>query len=72
MNLPFRVAYGDLPVEKFPFEVDFVAVKTGEVVHRIEVSGPAALQVPALGEHGPIRVRVAFADGETIVSEPEL
>lgn len=70
-ELPFPVAFGDLPIEKFPFEIDFVAMTTGEVVHRIEVPSAGVVTVPGLAdEHGPIRVRIVFADGEVIVVEP--
>lgn len=70
-ELPFPVAFGDLPIEKFPFEIDFVSTATGEVVHRIEVPGAGAVRIPPLAQdHGPIRVRINFADGEVIVLEP--
>lgn len=70
-ELPFSVAFGDLPIEKYPFEIDFVSSATGEVVHRIEVPSTGAVRVPGLaGEYGPIRVRISFADGEVIVIEP--
>lgn len=60
------VAFHDLPIEKFPFTMDFLNA-AGEIVHSITVSGAGAVHIPGLAEeHGPVSVRVTFADGEVI------
>lgn len=61
-------AFQDLPATAFPFLIEFMRSDNGEVVHSIHVTGPGALEIPALRkEHGvPISVRVIYADGEIV------
>lgn len=60
-------AFADLPAEAYPFTLEFFKKDTKEVVHTIEVTGPGTVDVPGLSTvHGPIGVRVTFADGEVI------
>lgn len=61
------IAYASLPADHYPFRVEFIAARTGAVVHEIRVSGPGAIQVPGLrDQHGPIAVRVTYADGAVV------
>lgn len=61
------VAFHDLDEGSFPFIIEFVAERTGRVVHRIDVVGPGAIAVPGLAaEHGPVRVRTTFPGDEII------
>ena len=60
-------AYRDLPAAAFPFTVEFISQRTGKVVHAFTAAGPGVITVPALrDEHGPVDVRVTYADGFTI------
>lgn len=44
--------------------VEFIAERTGNVVHTIEVPGPGIMSVPPLAqEHGPVWVRITYGDG---------
>lgn len=63
-------SFFDLPPELFPFTVHFIT-QTGDTVHAITVTGPGACPVPALAEqHGPISVRIEYADGTADVAGP--
>jgi hypothetical protein len=56
-------AFHDIPAEKFP--VTFIAFNAAGVeVWREVITEPGALLVPALAKtHGPVTIRVEFADG---------
>jgi hypothetical protein len=63
-------AFRDLPEESYPFTVEFFTAD-GTVVHTIEVSGPGAIEVPALGTiYGPVGARAIYADGTVHVTQP--
>lgn len=53
-------AFHNLGPEAFPFTIEFLRADNGAVVHRIEVTGPGAVDVPPLArEHGvEIGVRI--------------
>lgn len=56
----------DLPPEMFPFTVRMF--RGDEQVYEVDVSGPGALQIPALG--GITRVLATFANGEAVDHYP--
>lgn len=58
-------AFRDLPAEAFPFRVEFYREDSGEVVHRIDVTGPGAVEVPPLGRELGVRI------GARVVPLPE-
>lgn len=67
-----QFAFHDLPAASFPFTVEFISERTGAVVHTITADGPGGMTVPALGrEHGPVWVRMSFADGKIVEHHPE-
>jgi len=65
LRVPF--AARDLPASAFPFTIEFIAQRTGNVVHSITVSGPGAAAIPALkADHGLVDVRITYADGVVV------
>jgi hypothetical protein len=60
-------AFIDLPSKAFPLVVEFFkCTDLGGLkpIHRINISGPGAMDVPALTTNGvPVWVRVTSADG---------
>lgn len=65
-----KTMFRDLPEESFPFTVEFFTAD-GTVVHTIRVSGPGAMEVPALGKiYGPVGARTTYADGVVHVTLP--
>lgn len=57
-------AVRDLPADAYPFVIEFLN-QDRKVVHRIDVPGPGGVAIPGLAaEHGPISVRLTFANGE--------
>jgi hypothetical protein len=69
---PYR--FYDVPKEAYPIDIEFVAQRTGEVVHVIHVDGPGVLHVPNLAkEHGPIDVWMTYRGlNETYHCSPQL
>jgi hypothetical protein len=64
VNAEPPMAFQSLPADAFPFAVEFISHGTGEVVYIIEVPEPGVIRVPPLhDEHGPIWVRVSYANG---------
>jgi hypothetical protein len=61
------VAFRDLPLECYPFTIEFFNV-FGVVVHTIgPVEGPAAIRIPPLGQtHGTVTCRITYATGEVV------
>lgn len=56
-------AFVDLPLSAYPMVYEFFR-RDGQVVHRIEVSGPGVAHIPGLAHlHGPIGVRITYGDG---------
>lgn len=56
---------------KFPFVVE-ARVADGTVVWRLEVPGPGGIYVPPLrSRHGPVWIRVTYADGRVDETAPE-
>lgn len=73
MTTPDRaVAFHDLPIESFPFRVEFINTVTDEVVHTIDVDGPGTLRVPGRDALGgvPVAVRMTFPDGRVEFAGP--
>jgi hypothetical protein len=66
-------AFHDLPASYFPVTIEMLRSDTKEVVHRIVVSGPGAVEIPALREREgvPIGVKMTTADGHVTESWPE-
>lgn len=55
----------DLGPDDYPFWLNFISERTGQVVWEQYVDAPGAVQVPALGSlYGPVKARLTFADGE--------
>lgn len=64
-------AFHDLPIDSFPFLVEFYS-EDGVLVHHIEVSGPGGMEIPGLAaEHGPIWVQTTYPDGRRVVMRPD-
>lgn len=62
--------FRELPASAFPVVFVFVD-RAQRVVWEATVNGPGVLRVPPLEqEHGPVRVRVTFADGQSAVWPP--
>ncbi len=59
------VAWHDLPAAQFPFTVLFLRGDTEEVVHRIEVTGPGAVEVPPLGAQLGVAITVQIVKERT-------
>lgn len=56
--------FHDLPPEMFPITIAFIAVSTGHEVWSATIpEGPGALEIPPLGEHGPLLTRVTYGNG---------
>jgi hypothetical protein len=59
------IAFASIPLDKFPFVIDFITVPGGLIVCTLTVNEPGATLVPPLADtYGPVRARITFADGE--------
>lgn len=65
-------AFHDLPAHAFPVTIEFFT-QDGTVVHRIEITGPGAVEIPALRllHAGPIASRVIYASGQAASTYPD-
>ena len=59
---PEPVPFHNVPVEAFPFTVEFIRESDGEILHSTTVEGPGALLIPGLGLE-PKTVRITYATG---------
>lgn len=57
--------FHDLPAEDFPFTVEFLRVDTEEVVHRIRVTGPGAVEIPPLAKIHGVEMKVRIVRDES-------
>jgi hypothetical protein len=58
-------SFVEMDEEDFPMHIEFIAQRTGEVVHTIEVEAAGVLVIPPLAlTPGPIYVKITFPDGE--------
>lgn len=65
-----RTAFHDLPADAFPLTMRAFDAQGAEVWTET-VTGPGALFIPPLADtHGPVRIRVEFANGEVQEGEP--
>jgi hypothetical protein len=68
-------AFATVPPEQFPFTVDFFRVTDpngAHLLHRITVTGPGAVRVPALAGNGvPVWVRITYPGGLVDETWPE-
>lgn len=65
------VGFRDLPAAAYPLVVEY-STTDGTVIQTVTVDGPGVLVVPALREkHGPISVRIRFADGDVVETHPD-
>jgi hypothetical protein len=67
------MSFGNLPPSIFPFRIEFISIRTDEIVHTETVDAPGVLAgvlaTPALAtKRGPVWVRVTYADGEIVAS----
>lgn len=70
--MPPTALFRDLPRKKFPVHLEFISMATGQTVWDTTITETGgAVQIPPLAdEHGPVRSRVTFGDGEVQESEP--
>jgi hypothetical protein len=57
-----RVAFHELGATDFPFVIEFFREDNGEVVHRIVVTGPGGIKVPALAKRFGVGIGVRIGD----------
>ncbi len=56
----------DIPLSDFPFVIEIFRVglpDAEELLYRVEVTGPGAVDIPGFGAGGPVMVRMSYPDG---------
>lgn len=51
----------DLPEQAYPFTIEYIRASDDEVIGKVCVTGPGAIEVPSLvKKHGPMKVRLTY------------
>ena len=65
-----KSAFHDLPARDFPLVIEAFDL-TDQVVWQQRVVGPGSLYIPPLADdHGPVRIKITYADGRVSEASP--
>lgn len=65
-----RTKFVDMPEEDFPIDLRLIDHDTGEQLYRVDVSGPAAVDIPGFAPR-KVRAMITLATGMRYVSYPD-